>query len=518
MTTFQFKLSTLAIAILLGASGCANTVPQQKEITSARLQSTLAASSEAQTNKLPTVRETQQWTPRGFEIESIDPRRAVNLKAENATALSLVQQIAGAAGYSVTAMSGVDASKRITIEVKSATTAQAIRSVAWASGLAVVINDADKSVVIANEASYVFKLPVEAFNRLITNFNFGGSPLSGGGSSGGAGGGGGAAGGGAAATQLSAIRGDFSVQGTYGTNPQGLSRFITDLAGANATVNIFAESGLIEIRGNGHALKRAHEFLEKFSADSRRQIEISAEIAEVTLANEFKYGIQWDKVLNAAGTRTVGLDTLGSIGSGTVINVGYNSTSITSLIRALEKFTDLEIQSSPRLFATNNSGAVIFEGKRVPFLPSVTQTPATVAGGQPTITGTGALAQDGVNLAVQANILDDNNAILRILPTSVSLGDLKSFLNNQIQIFEETIKVSGQSVAVQHGQTLIISGNRTTKASKSRAGVPGLVNLPVVGAATSGITNVSETRETVVLLNVRILRPNAVDVIFSQSI
>ena len=156
----------------------------------------------------------------------------------------------------------------------------------------------------------VFRVPSEDLKKMLTtDFRYGGSPVSGTSTSGSS-----TSSSSTGASSLNPIGASFSVQGQYANAPSGFKSFVEKQAGPNTTVEVFAESGLISVRGNGQALKRIHDFLTKYAYDARRQIEINARLVEVSLTNEFKYGIQWDKVINSAGTQNVALSTLSTVG------------------------------------------------------------------------------------------------------------------------------------------------------------------------------------------------------------
>jgi general secretion pathway protein D len=132
--------------------------------------------------------------------------------------------------------------------------------------------------------------------------------------------------------------------------------------------------------------------------------------------------------------------------------------------------------------------------------------------------GTGAYAQDGVNLAVHASILDDSNASLTIVPSKVTLGTLQKFLNDQVQMYEQSVQNGGQRISIQSGQTVVISGTRTSTNNSSKQAVPGLVEIPGIGALFAGNTKDVAARESVLIINARILRPAPMNIVFSESI
>lgn len=504
--------ATAAAASALVLSGCATSITQMSQSAQSRTAQHIEASTQAQLSTpaaapTPTVRTLTHIAPVGKTLDVMDERLAVSLDVQNVPLMGLVDTLASRMGYSASAMSTVDPAKRVSVKFKVATPEQAIRQLAWAAGYVAVINPADKSVTLSNEATMVFRVPADDLQKLInTSFSFGGNPIGGGGGSGG-----GASGG----ANFSPVSSDFKVSGTYTNNPAGFTQFIEDMAGANAQVRVFLEMGMISVRANGQALKRVHDFLGRYAFDARRQVEITAKVVEVTLGNEFRYGIQWDKVVDSGRLR-LGLNGLQALGTGNnPASLRFTGTNVTSLVQALESLTDVEVTSTPHLTVSNHSSGVIFEGTQKPYLPSVT---STTTDGTTTLSGSGAYASDGIQMAVHAKILDDDNAVLTVVPSTVTLGDLKTFLNDQVQMYEQSVRNGGQRIVIRSGETYVISGNRYTRGNNSQQGLPGVVRVPVLGAATSGVTKESQARQTVIIMSARILRPEPMDIVFSESI
>lgn len=453
----------------------------------------------------PTVSTATHIAPVGKTMDVMDERLAVTLDVQNVPLMSLVETLATRMGYVASAVSSVDANKRVSVKMKTSTPEQAIRQLAWTAGLVAVVNPADKTVTLASEATVVFRVPSDDLQKLIdTNFSFGGNPIGGGG-------GGGANG----SANFSPVSSDFKVSGTYTNNPAGFTQFIEEMAGANAQVRVFLEAGMISVRANGQAIKRVHDFLSRYAFDARRQVEITAKVVEVSLGNEFRYGIQWDKVVDSGRLR-LGLNNLSTLGTGNnPATLRFSGTNVTSLVQALETLTDVEVTSTPHLTVSNHSSGVIFEGTQKPYLPSVT---STTTDGTTTLSGSGAYASDGIQMAVHAKILDDDNAVLTVVPSTVTLGDLKTFLNDQVQMYEQSVRNGGQRIAIRSGETYVISGNRYTRGNNSQQGLPGVVNVPVLGAATGGVSQGRQARQTVIIMSARILRPEPMDIVFSESI
>lgn len=498
-----------AIMLSLGAVSLLGACSTTPSVMSQDAQKRIEAQITGQTKDLQTpasaaVRTLEHVAPAGQAMDVMDDRLAVTLDVQNTSLMSLVEALAKRMGYSASAMSTVDLNKRVSAKFQLATPEQAIRQLAWQAGYVAVLNAADKTVTLATEATMVFRVPADDLQKLIsTSFAFGGNPIGGGGS------------GASGASTFSPVSSDFKTTGTYTNNPAGFTQFVEEMAGANAQVKVFSEAGMISVRANGQALKRVHDFLSRYAYDARRQVEITAKVVEVGLGNEFRYGIQWDKVMDA-GKIELGLNGLASVGAATAAGtMRFTGTSVTSLVQALEKVTDVEVTSTPHLTVSNHSSGVIFEGTQRPYLPSVT---STTTDGTTTQSGSGAYASDGIQMAVHANILDDDNAVLTVVPSTVTLGELKTFLGDQVQMYEQSVRNGGQRIAIRSGETYVISGNRYTRGNNSKTGLPGVARVPVVGALTGGVANESAARQSVIIMSARVLRPEPLDIIFSESI
>lgn len=512
--TAQRVLAITAAVWLSGVlSGCAN-VDEYKKTVEQR-----AAEHKSLTQQSTTVRNVERSVARGRMIDDVDERNAVNINVRNANFFELLRQLSNRRGFGLTAVQNVDVQRQITIDLRGQTIEQAIRQIAWQAGYAVVINKAERSVTVSDQATMVFIVPSEDLKRTVrTDYKFGGSAIgaSGGSSSGASGAMPGSSTGG---TSINPISAAFSVTGEYSNNPKGFKDFLENLAGKNAQVEIYAESGMVSVRGNGQALKRVNDFLSKYDFNARRQIEINARLVEVGLTDSFKYGIQWDKVMNADASSKVSINTLGTVGTDTTSSLSFTTASITSVVRALEQYTTVDVVSTPKLIVANNSSGVFFKGTQVPYLPQVTSSNVPSGTGTTTTqSGSGAYAQDGVNLAVHASILDDENAVITLVPSSVSLGSLRKFLNDQVQMYDQAVQNSGQRINVVSGQTVVISGTKSSSNNSSRLGIPGLVEIPGLGAMFAGNTKDVASRESVLIINARILNPTPKDIVFSESI
>jgi len=498
----SFLLSAISASLLV-LTGCSTTVQELSKDASQRV-SNMSASTAQNGAALAPVRVVSSIRPVGRSIEFVPEHRSVGVNVVNGNLVNITTQLAQKEGYTTTVMPNIDSSVVVTTRINTPDGLSAIRQLAWHAGYVAIINKQERTVTLATEATMVFKVPSEDLRRLMqTSFSFGGNPISGG-SSGDSGGG----------ASFQPISSDFSVTGEISNSPEGFSAFVQSIAGSKAVVNVFLDGGLIMVRSNGQALKRIHDFLVKYSYDARRQVEINAKVIEVALGSEFRYGIQWDKLIG--GNLGLSINHIGSGLAGAGSNtLTLSNANINSVIQALESVTDVEVMSTPQMVISNNSSGVIFEGVQRPYMPSIT---STTQDGITTLSGTSALASDGVQMSIYASVLDDANAVLTVVPSTVVLGDLKQFLDGQIQVFEQSVRNGGQRISIRSGETVVISGNRYQRANNREQGLPGFRNLGPASPVISGISRESTARQTVILMNARILNPDPVDVIYSESI
>lgn len=457
--------------------------------------------------------------PLGRVVEVADTKRQVSMDLVNANAHETIKALALKAGYSLQVLQGVNTSATVTLSITAGSPIAAIRQVAWMAGLVAVVNPQDKTVTLAQEATVTFRIPAEDVKKGVsTTFTYGGSAL-------GSGSGGSSASGssaGAGGQSVTPIKADFTVTGGYGgTAATAFTTYLQSLAGTNARVQVYLDAGLVTVRGNGTALKRVHDFLARWDVEARRQIEVNARVVEVSLTDEMRHGISWDRVLGSGSdskTLHYGISQASAASplAGTLTLKGATATTV---IEALEALTTVEVTSTPHLTIQNNSAGVIFEGSQKPYIPSVQQSVTnTGTGANTSVSGTGAYASDGIQLSVHASILDDQQAVLTVMPTSVTLGDLVSLLDDRVKMYEQTVRTSGQRISIRSDETVVISSNRYVKTSGKTSGLPGLVNMPWVGKATGSNAQTQANRQTLLLLNARILPAEPSNIIYTESL
>jgi MSHA biogenesis protein MshL len=525
--------ATGALIALVNLSGCATSFSERRSAASAESRRLVTEAMEPVVEPRAVLTERAEDPIRVRAIIATPESGEVSVAAAGVPFGALLTNLAREHHYSVLFMEGVQVNRPVTVQLRDLSPEAAMRRLALAAGFALVVDRTGRTVTVTDLASYTFRLPLHVMQRLVAQYSVGGSPtVQGGGSAAslaGAGAGiGGAtpgAGGGTGQQGNAGVQAQFTVTGRFQTDAAGLGQFLRDLAGSNADVQVMQEMGFITVRSNGTALARVSQFLNRFSAVAMRRVDIEASIVEVTLTDEFRYGIDWTRVLSGTTSGTVSL-----LGTSAITTPGFSPAlaanvtrgSISVVLRALQQFTNVRVISQPRVLAMNNTPSVIFDGQQLPYVPNVASTIIPGGGGGTTTTSAAAaFAVDGVTLSLQPDILSDSEVQLTIVPVLNRVQEFQTFEIGGGARVTAPVQRTNQSlmqVVAQSGNTLILGGIRSSVGDETRGGVPGLIDVPVLGDALSRRNQRTVAREVVLLLRATVIPGGAYDALFSESL
>jgi general secretion pathway protein D len=250
-----------------------------------------------------------------------------------------------------------------------------------------------------------------------------------------------------------------------------------------------------------------------------RQVLIEVLIAEVTLTDDLKYGIDWfisarsgmsmggSGVLEPNVTRGVlNLGGLPSSPTGTVpFPTGGGLQLINSLggdvrgvLNALGSDSRLKIVASPTLMVIDNQKAQIQVGKKVPTLSS---TQSGVGGTTGVISNVNYL-DTGVLLTVTPRVNSGGRITLEI---SQEVSDAVATTSSNIDSPTVTNRNAQSVVTTQSGETLVFGGLIQTTRSFGTAGVPLLSKIPVIGGLFGTQSLKDQTTELVLLITPKLV-------------
>jgi len=315
----------------------------------------------------------------------------------------------------------------------------------------------------------------------------------------------------------------------------------------NRYVMLNREAGYITVRATQRQHREVQRYLDEVMASVRRQVLIEATVVEVTLSDRYQAGVDWALLANDAD----GFDFVQSLtgaalgggfnvpdppGSGAPqVTIGYTDPdtsdgSLSSTIKMLETFGDVQVMSSPKIIALNNQLAVLkVVDNRVYFtvdvetdtgeLGIVTRTFETEVNTVPV----------GLVMTVTPHIDAQEEVLLNVRPT---VSRILGFVNDpnpdlaaagvenaipEIQVREMESLLRVQSLLRVHsGQVAVIGGLMQDSLDQTKRMVPGLGQLPLIGNLFTFRDDEVRKTELIIFLRPTVIRKASLDGDFSD--
>ncbi|HRK37050.1 MAG TPA: type II secretion system secretin GspD [Burkholderiaceae bacterium] len=235
-----------------------------------------------------------------------------------------------------------------------------------------------------------------------------------------------------------------------------------------------------------------------------KQVLIEASIVEVTLTDELSYGTQWLFSNSRAGggtgdsllTTNPGGTAIGSALTGFSYTLRSAAGNVRAVLNALSDKSLVKVISTPSLMVLDNHTATIVVGNQQPIRSSETVTDGGVRSSSIQYKDT------GVSLAVKPSVNAGSMVTMQINQSVTDVGavDLptgqRAFLQRQID----------SKVAVRSGESLVLGGLIRDNNTDGSAGVPGLHEVPVLGALFGTKTRSATQTELLVIITPRVVQ------------
>ncbi|MEO4000473.1 type II secretion system secretin GspD [Mesorhizobium sp. CAU 1732] len=240
----------------------------------------------------------------------------------------------------------------------------------------------------------------------------------------------------------------------------------------------------------------------------QEQVAIEATIAEVTLTNDLRYGVQFFLTSNdlGLGGNKGSMGLFKEAGAAVLSRTlpGFNlllgpETEPRVVLDALRGITEVKVLSSPSIVVLDNKPAVLQVGDEIPI---VTRTAQSVTDPDAPIVNNVEFRNTGVILKVLPRITG-NGTINLVVEQEIS-----SVQRSQAQSLTPTIsqrKVSS-TVSVTSGQTVMLGGLISERQQRGRDGLPVLGDLPLIGDAFRSNQNSGARTELIILIRPQVIR------------
>lgn len=317
-------------------------------------------------------------------------------------------------------------------------------------------------------------------------------------------------------------------------------------------VIINPQSGLVVVTASNKQLRLVERFIRNTHDAIGRQVILEAKILEVELNNAFQSGINWGKLVNAAGNAI----TIGQVGSGDLSNTGSVSAfagastsdiitqgiggtatsafggmfsaaiqgaSFGAFIELMQAQGDVQVLSSPRVATVNNQKAVIKVGGDEFYITGITAgtNSQDSAGGNTQENGSSVEMEaffSGIALDVTPQIDDSGNIILHLHPTVSEVAQKnKSFVVDgksfNLPLATSTVRETDNIVKAESGQIIVVGGLMKESTVENRSMVPLLGSIPLIGNLFKQQKITRVKKELIILV-----KPTVIDQVASWNI
>ncbi len=244
-----------------------------------------------------------------------------------------------------------------------------------------------------------------------------------------------------------------------------------------------------------------------------RQVVIEGLIAQVTLTDNWNFGISWSlqnlNVKSLSGNMT-SLPTGGALDASTGKGFTFVATDPGNIVRA--KLTAALLNSkgkvlaAPHILVLDNREARIQVGSQIPLATSsTTYVAGTTSDNTIPTTSTIQYKDIGIILKVKPQINDSGLVSIELSQEISSAGTTNAIIAGQEYPSIDKTETSTNLIA-QDGETIIIGGLIRENKSKQIDGIPILSKIPLIGSLFSNTSVKTDRTELIILLTPHVIK------------
>lgn len=247
-----------------------------------------------------------------------------------------------------------------------------------------------------------------------------------------------------------------------------------------------------------------------------RQVMIEGLIARVDLTDKLDFGMQWTlqndfnitniKPFNRDVNITGPLRLDSPITTPNFTFTAYDAAgNVKLLLQSLAAEGKAKILAAPHILVSDNREARIQVGSQIPIATQTTTTPVT-GGTTPTstITSTVQYKDVGIILKVKPQVNDSGLVSMEISQEVSGIGESVKIAGQDFQSITKTEATT--NLVARDGETIVIGGLIREDITKSRAGIPILSKIPILGFFFGNTVDETTRNELIILLTPRVIR------------
>ena len=323
------------------------------------------------------------------------------------------------------------------------------------------------------------------------------------------------------------------------------------------SVVISPQSGVIVVRAMPEELRNVAAYLKASQLSVDRQVVLEAKIIEVQLNSSYQSGINWASFASVAGNITNRVATgfaqpgtsltslpangslpttpLTSVGEaalsaltgqsfnpassngGSVFGLALQTNNFAALISFLESQGTVHVLSNPRIATLNNQKAVLKVGSDDFFVTNISTTTTTGVGAN-TVTPNVTLEPffSGVVLDVTPQIDDDGNITLHVHPAVTKVTSVTQTINIGVggtlvlPLASSATQETDSIVRGVDGHIIAIGGLMKQSTTADKSELPGVGDVPLLGALFRNTDQTSVKSELVILIKPTIVKDSSI--------
>jgi type II secretory pathway component GspD/PulD (secretin) len=241
-----------------------------------------------------------------------------------------------------------------------------------------------------------------------------------------------------------------------------------------------------------------------------KQVLIEVLVAEITLSDTTKLGLEWllkgeDVGFDVTGGFSTGQIQLDSTENNLVFTAAsaffptayaniVNPDMFNLLISAAASTDRINVLASPHILALDNKEAKIEIADEIPVATSISQPQTTTDN---TISQV-QFKSAGTILTVTPHINTKNQVTLKIIQEVSELGEKVPIGTGEFQGF--TTRKANTTAIVQDGHTLVLGGIITERKQETSSGIPFLSDIPLLGYLFSSTTDTDRRKELILMV------------------
>ncbi len=242
------------------------------------------------------------------------------------------------------------------------------------------------------------------------------------------------------------------------------------------------------------------------------QVLIEATIAEVTLNDRLRYGVQWffdDGDLTGGFSSGSDDDAAPSFPG---LAIRYLNVDVRAVLNALSAVTDVQLISTPRILVLSNESAELQVGDQVPI---ITQT-AVGLNNDSRVLNSVQYRDTGVVLSVTPRVTESGRMFIEI---AQEVSEVSGTTSSEIDSPTIQQRRLSTRIQVEDGQLVVLGGLLRSSRSLGDTGVPYLSRIPALGALFRTRDTTERQTELVMFLRPTVIRARSdIDAITNEMV